>query len=283
MRQHGKVVQILAKATHACTVESNPRFCPLKISGEYKKERCISTSVEQRENNPPPWTASVALAIGFAFSTGRVPLRGAAMACDSSVVSILKLLAPAVACADPSCWPSSTSACGKAEMASKEGRSVAEAATTCATPMLLQLRRAFILNWRTILGGSRGMTGGRRNPFDKSKPDVLTPLEEVPAVLLEDAPDVSGLQSWWPPPPPPPPPPPAPSVDVATPACNIHTAAIANGFFYLLKKKPVSFLDASGFKRKKRKIAPTGKIKVALIAASGEGKRNSKPSRRQWH
>jgi len=41
---------------------------------------------------------------------------------------------------------------------------------------------------------------------------------------------------------------------------------------------PFSTLPAS---KNKRKIAPTGKVGVALIAASGEGQKNSKPSRRQ--
>ncbi len=198
------------------------------------------TSVREREReNAPPWTASVPLAIGFDFSTGREPLLQegvvvvAAMACDSSVESMTKVLVaaapPSVACADDPncCWAPRTSAdCGKVEIAaSKDGRSVAEAATTCATPMLLQLRRALILNWRTMLGGSRGMRGGRKKPFDdKSKPDDLFPPPPTPPedggalVLVEDAPEASGLQSWHPPTPNPTP----GSIDVAAaPACNI--------------------------------------------------------------
>ncbi len=200
---------------------------------------------ERKRENAPPWTASVPLVIGFDFSTGREPLLQegvvvvAAMACDSSVESMTKVLVaaapPSAACADDPncCWASRTTAdCGKVEIAaSKDGRSVAEAATTCATPMLLQLRRALILNWRTMLGGSRGMRGGRKKPFDdKSKPNDLFPPPPKPPedggalVLVEDAPEASGLQSWHPPTPNPTP----GSIDVAAaPACSIQTVAIA--------------------------------------------------------
>jgi hypothetical protein len=75
------------------------------------------------------------------------------------------------------------------------------------------------------------MRGGRKKPFDdKSKPDDLFPPPPTPPedggalVLVEDAPEASGLQSWHPPTPTPTP----GSIDVAAaPACSIQTVAIA--------------------------------------------------------
>jgi hypothetical protein len=46
------------------------------------------------------------------------------------------------------------------------GQSDHAAATICATPMLLQLRRALVLSWRTKFGGKRRMVAEERAPPD---------------------------------------------------------------------------------------------------------------------
>ena len=46
------------------------------------------------------------------------------------------------------------------------GQSDHAAATICATPMLLQLRRALVLSWRTKFGGKRRIVAEERAPPD---------------------------------------------------------------------------------------------------------------------
>jgi hypothetical protein len=47
---------------------------------------------------------------------------------------------------------------------------MAEAATTWATPMLLQLRRAFTLSCRAKFGGKRGMEATKKKGKDEEAP-----------------------------------------------------------------------------------------------------------------
>jgi len=52
-----------------------------------------------------------------------------------------------------------------------------EAATLCATPMLLQFRRAFVLSWRTKFGGKRKISE-ERPPWNDAVPRAdLNPPE----------------------------------------------------------------------------------------------------------
>lgn len=59
------------------------------------------------------------------------------------------------------------------------GRSDQAAATICATPMLLQLRRALVLSWRTKLGGKRRMVAEVRAPLLSPAKDAGDEKERV--------------------------------------------------------------------------------------------------------